>query len=243
MANAWAAPRGNPATDPSYNEPIPGIPPPGTRELLAGSNRLSLRRLLLDRAYPLLYNAAAVSSDQGRKAARERLGSEIMTYLDHLYRVAYYLAKNEADAQDCVQETCARALNAHGQFTSGTNLKAWLTRILCNFFYDATARHKRIVSVNDLGGEETPNRDAWENLAADEAGPEKRFLERELNAMVQEALKKIPAEFRAPIVLVDLGDCSYREAAEILGCPIGTVRSRLSRGRNLLQKLIGGYLA
>jgi RNA polymerase sigma-70 factor (ECF subfamily) len=196
----------------------------------------------MDTAYPLLYNASAVSSDKVRNAERERLGSEIMIYLDHLYRVAFYLAKNEEDAHDCVQETCARALNAHRQFASGTNLKAWLTRILYNFFFDSLARHKRTVSVDELSGEAGQKRDYWEGLATEEAGPEKRLLQQELSVKVNEALKKIPAEFRAPIVLVDMGEFSYQEAAEILNCPIGTVRSRLSRGRKLLENLMGGYL-
>jgi RNA polymerase sigma-70 factor, ECF subfamily len=201
-----------------------------------------MRGAELDTTYLLRYNAQAVSGDKVRNSERERLGSEIMIYLDHLYRVAFYLAKNEEDAHDCVQETCARALNAHRQFTSGTNLKAWLTRILYNFFFDSLARHKRTVSVDELSGEAGQKRDYWEILATEEAGPEKRLLQQELSVKVNEALKKIPAEFRAPIVLVDMGEFSYQEAAEILNCPIGTVRSRLSRGRKLLENLMGGYL-
>lgn len=166
----------------------------------------------------------------------------MMVHLDHLYRVAFYLAKNEEDARDCVQETWVRALNAHGQFTAGTNLKAWLTRILYNFFFDSFARHKRTVSGDELREGSEQKGDYWESLAIADAGPEGRLLEKELRGKIHEALKKIPAEFRAPIVLVDMGEFSYQETAEILHCPIGTVRSRLSRGRRLLQGLIAGYL-
>jgi len=79
-------------------------------------------------------------------------------------------------------------------------------------------------------------------VSADQPGPEKQFMQKELGAEIGAALKKIPEEFRAPIVLVDMGDFSYAEAAEILSCPIGTVRSRLSRGRKLMQKQLSGYL-
>lgn len=196
----------------------------------------------MDTTYPLRYNAQAVSGNEVRNSERERLASEIMVHLDHLYRVAFYLAKNEDDAHDCVQETCARALNAHRQFTAGTNLKAWLTRILHNFFFDSFAHNKRTVPADDLSGYAAQKSGYFETLATDEPGPEKRLLQEELRVKINGALKNIPAEFRAPIVLVDMGDFSYQEAAEILNCPIGTVRSRLSRGRKLLQGLIGGYL-
>lgn len=197
----------------------------------------------MDTTYPLRYNAQAVSGNEVRNSERERLASEMMVHLDHLYRVAFYLAKNEDDAHDCVQETCARALNAHHQFTAGTNLKAWLTRILHNLFFDSFARNKRTVSADAPSRDAAQKSDYWETLPTEDAGPEKRLLQQELCAKINGALKKIPVEFRAPIVLVDMGDFSYQEAADILACPIGTVRSRLSRGRKLLQDLIGDYLA
>ena len=165
-----------------------------------------------------------------------------MHHLDHLYRIAFYLTKNEEDAQDCVQEACARALGASGQFRSGTNLKAWLTRILYNFFYDVYARGKRLVATEDLSNAAEQKQQFWDTLSADNPGPEARVLQLELAERINAALKKIPEEFRTPIVLVDMGDFSYQEAAEILGCPIGTVRSRLSRGRRLLQNLLSDYL-
>ena len=196
----------------------------------------------MDRAHPLRYNARAVSRNRVRNDKAERFAAEIMTHLDHLYRVAFYLAKNEQDAQDCVQETCARALAASRQFTPGTNLKAWLTRILYNFFFDAYGRNKRTVSADDLAETAKPKKNFWDALPSDNPGPEKRVLELELAAKISDALKRIPDEFRGPIVLVDMGDFSYQEAAEILACPIGTVRSRLSRGRRLLEKMLSDYL-
>jgi RNA polymerase sigma-70 factor (ECF subfamily) len=140
-----------------------------------------------------------------------------------------------------MQETCARALGSYRQFTLGTNLKAWLTRILYNFFFDAYARNKRTLAVDLLETAEH-KKNFWDTLPSDNPGPEKRILQQELAAKISEALSKIPDEFRAPIVLVDMGDFSYQEAADILSCPIGTIRSRLSRGRRLLGKLLSEYL-
>jgi RNA polymerase sigma-70 factor (ECF subfamily) len=161
-----------------------------------------------------------------------------MDHLDHLYRVAFYLTKNEEDARDCVQETYARALGSYRKFTLGTNLKAWLTRILYNFFFDAYARNKRTLAVDLL----EHKKNFWDMLPSANPGPEKRILQQELAAKIGDAISKIPDEFRAPIVLVDMGDFSYQEAADILSCPIGTIRSRLSRGRRLLQQLLSEYL-
>lgn len=196
----------------------------------------------LDSGVSLHYNAAVVTPRNAQEVERERFGSEIMTHLDHLYRVAYYLLKNDSEAQDCVQETCARALSAQEQFVPGTNLKAWLTKILYNFFYDFYARNKRTIAAEDLAESAGQKIDFFDTLPTPNPGPESMLLAGELSAKIDGALKKLPAEFSAPIVLVDIGDVTYAEAAEILGCPIGTVRSRLSRGRKLLQGILTGYV-
>jgi RNA polymerase sigma-70 factor (ECF subfamily) len=196
----------------------------------------------VDSIDPVHYNARTVVPRNARELERERFGSEIMTHLDHLYRVAFYLVKNEIEAQDCVQETCARALSAQEQFAPGSNLKAWLTKILYNFFYDFYARNKRTVAAEDLVESAGQKRDFFDAVAAPNPGPETQLLAQELGVKINGALREIPDEFRAPIVLVDMGDFTYAEAAEVLSCPIGTVRSRLSRGRRLLQKILSGYV-
>jgi len=196
----------------------------------------------LDSSDALYYNAGTVVPRNARDVARERFGSEIMTHLDHLYRVAFYLVKSEVEAQDCVQETCVRALSAQEQFTPGSNLKAWLTRILYNFFYDFYARNKRTVAAEDLVESAGRKQDFFDTLPVSNPGPEAQMLAQELGMRISDGLKEIPDEFRAPIVLVAMGDFTYAEAAEILSCPIGTVRSRLSRGRRLLQKILSGYV-
>ncbi len=196
----------------------------------------------MDSTCTLYYNELVVSQANSRQLERENFSSEITAHLDHLYRVAFYLVRNDSEAQDCVQETCARALAAYQQFTPGSNLKAWLTRILYNFFLDAYARNKRTVSTSDLSDGAQTAQDYLEGTPSDHPGPEKLILQRELGAQIAAALRNIPEEFRAPIVLVDMGEFSYAEAAEILSCPVGTVCSRLSRGRRQLQRQLDGYL-
>ena len=162
--------------------------------------------------------------------------------MDHLYRMAFHLVKQKEEAQDIVQETYVRALGAFEQFTPGTNMKAWLTKILYNFFFDHYHQKKRWVSVEDKIGEGYEGSDYWEKVPAENPGPESQILLKERSTKITDALKKIPEEFRVPIVLVDMGDFSYAEAATILSCPVGTVRSRLSRGRRLLHKHLQGYM-
>jgi RNA polymerase sigma-70 factor (ECF subfamily) len=177
-----------------------------------------------------------------RVEENQEFGREAIVYLDHLYRVAFHLTKQEMEAQDLVQETFARALASHEQFTPGTNLKAWLTRILYNFFFDDYHRKKKWVSVEDKTTNQEEGLDYWEGVATDNPGPESVFLMRELDLKIQEALRRMPEEFRVPIVLVDMGDLSYAEAAEMLSCPIGTIRSRLSRGRRLFHRHLKEYV-
>lgn len=173
---------------------------------------------------------------------RDRFLRDAMAHLDHLYSLAYYLAKRPEDAQDMVQETYTRALGAYKQFTPGTNMKAWLTRILYNFFYDHYAGKKRWLSVEDDLSFENERAAQWEKTSNNNPGPEGLFLQSELQTQITEALNQLPEKFRVPILLVDMGDLSYAEAAEILCCPVGTIRSRLSRSRRLLYKQLRDYV-
>ena len=172
-------------------------------------------------------------------ARRDAVASEAMVHLDHLYRVALHLVKDPTDAEDLVQETFVRALAAHDQFGPGTNMKAWLTKILHNFFFDYYRQKKRWISAEEVA---EPDSDYWERRPAENPGPEGHALLKELSDQIGSVLRKIPEEFRSPIVLVDIGDFSYEEAAAILSCPIGTIRSRLSRGRKLLQQYLHAYV-
>jgi RNA polymerase sigma-70 factor, ECF subfamily len=188
------------------------------------------------------YNACVAEERKDNFAERDSFANEALVHLDHLYRVAFHLVRKKDDAQDLVQETYARALGSYEQFTPGTNMKAWLTRILYNFFFDHYHQRKRWVSVEGRVGEAEEHADYWAKVASDTPGPEDNALSTELNVKITDALRKIPEEFRIPIVLVDMGDFSYAEAADILACPVGTVRSRLSRGRRLMHKHLRGYV-
>jgi RNA polymerase sigma-70 factor (ECF subfamily) len=162
-----------------------------------------------------------------------------MVHLDHLYRVAFHLAKNEDQAQDLVQETFVRAIAAHEQFIPGTNLKAWLARILYNFFVDQYQKNKRW-APSEAAADEAG--DDWYRTAADNPGPESRLLVKELGNQISDGLAAIPEAFRTPLLLVDMGDFSYEETAAIISCPVGTVRSRLSRGRKLMARHLKTYV-
>jgi RNA polymerase sigma-70 factor (ECF subfamily) len=173
------------------------------------------------------------------EAERDVFTREAMVHLDHLYRVGFHLAKDEDHAQELVQETFVRALAAHHQFNPGTNMKAWLTKILHNLFFDRYQQSKRWISTDDPASQES---DYWKRSSTENPGPESQVLLKELSANITDALKRIPEEFRIPILLVDMSDFSYAEAAEILSCPIGTIRSRLSRGRKLAQQHLAAYV-
>lgn len=198
--------------------------------------------MLIGIGLSLRYNASVAGKGKGRFQERDSFASEALVHLDHLYRVAFHLVRKEDEAQDLVQEAYVRALGSYEQFTPGTNMKAWLTRILYNFFFDHHHQRKRWVSVEERAGEGEEHAAYWARLASDAPGPEDNALNAELNVRITDALRKIPEEFRVPIVLVDMGDFSYAEAAGILACPVGTVRSRLSRGRRLMHRLLRRYV-
>lgn len=165
-----------------------------------------------------------------------------MLHLDHLYRVAVHLVREPERAHDLVQETYARALARYEQFVPGTHMRAWLTKILHNLFFDDYREAKRWVSTEDKSGDKSCESDYREKLPAENPSPESNVLHEELSVKITEALGHLPEEFRLPIVLVDMGDFSYSEAAEILDCPLGTVRSRLFRGRKILYQRLKSYV-
>ncbi len=163
-----------------------------------------------------------------------------VSHLDHLYRVAFHLARERADAEDLVQETYLQAVTHSHQFTPGTNLKGWLTKILYNLFINRYHRDKRVVSLDQAGAETGVS---WvESLEGSGGGPEAEILQTELQDKIKEALNSLPEEFRAPIVLVDIGGFSYAEVAQMLSCPVGTIRSRLFRARSILAGKLRAYV-
>jgi RNA polymerase sigma-70 factor (ECF subfamily) len=164
---------------------------------------------------------------------------ELLGHLDTLYGVSCRMTKSTAEAEDLVQDTVVKAMRARDQFTPGTNLKAWLLRILTNTFIN---RYRRGGLERELfdGPEADSLTDGWVGATTMRAlrDPETQALSPLVEAEVQRALDELPAEFRLAVVLSDVEELSYKEIADAMGCPIGTVMSRLHRGRRMLQKTL-----
>jgi RNA polymerase sigma-70 factor (ECF subfamily) len=173
------------------------------------------------------------------KAASEQLPAfeaEVLEHLDALYGVAFRMVKEASAAEDLVHDTIIKAVRARAQYKPGTNLKAWLLRILTNTFIN---RHRRGGLERDVleGPDAGPLADRWIGAATMRAmrDPERDALAPMVEAEVRRALDDLPDDFRLAIVLSDIEGLAYREIADVMGCPVGTVMSRLHRGRKLLQ--------
>ena len=166
---------------------------------------------------------------------RVRFEEEALALADQVFRVARHLAGSREEAEDLVQETYARAFRSWRSFQPGTNLRAWLLRILTNLNIDRGRRKQRAPQMTPL---EANDYYLYDKLAeADGAATdEERVVERLSQDDIVSALASVPHDFRDVIVLVDIGDFSYQDAAHILDIPIGTVMSRLHRGRRILKR-------
>jgi RNA polymerase sigma-70 factor, ECF subfamily len=166
--------------------------------------------------------------------ARVRFEEEVLGLADQVYRVARRLVSTREEAEDLVQETYARAFRSWRSYTPGTNLRAWLFRILTNLNIDRGRREQRAPATQPL---EEGDYFLYNRLEADSGTEdEARIVERLSQDEIVQALAEVPHDFRDVIVLVDIGDFSYQDAAQILDIPIGTVMSRLHRGRRILKK-------
>jgi RNA polymerase sigma-70 factor (ECF subfamily) len=164
---------------------------------------------------------------------RVRFEEEVLELSDQVYRVARRLVPTREEAEDLVQDTYARAFRSWRSYTPGTNLRAWLMRILTNLNIDRGRREQR---TPDLRPMEEGDYFLYNRLEEASGGDgEERIVERLSQDGVVQALSAVPHDFRDVIVLVDIGDFSYAEAAQILDVPIGTVMSRLHRGRRILK--------
>ncbi len=158
-----------------------------------------------------------------------------LVHLDSLYRGALPFTHNRAEAEDLVQETCLRAFRNFHRFNPGTNCRAWLFTIMRNAFLNRLRRAGRELLEEDSS--------AWESVsesvtapASARDNPEEEFFQTVLHGDVDRALRALPLVFREAVILADLGGLSYKEVAQVLGCPMGTVMSRLARGRQLLRQ-------
>lgn len=175
--------------------------------------------------------------------------SEMNPHLDALYRNALRLTGNANDAEDLLQDTYLRAYRFFYQYQPGTNAKAWLFRIMNTVFlndYRKKARQGETVSYDGLEDFYLYNRLVEDLSGSDHPeieNPEKAVLEQLDIEMIQRAIDALPIEFRETVALATLEEMSYQEIADTLSIPVGTVRSRLSRGRKLLQKALWDYLS
>jgi RNA polymerase sigma-70 factor, ECF subfamily len=158
-----------------------------------------------------------------------------LVHLDLLYRAALRLTHNRAEAEDLVQETWLRALRHFDQFDPGSNCRAWLLTILRNAFLNRLRREGREILESDMAATEA-GAARLEEASVARSSPEEDFFQTVLHGDVERALKTLPLPFRLVVTLADLEGLAYKEIAQVLDCPIGTVMSRLSRARQLLRK-------
>ena len=177
-------------------------------------------------------------------ADKARFADQAMEYMGSLYSAALRMTRNPADAEDLVQETYLKAYRAYGSFQEGTNLKSWLYKILTNTFinsYRAKRRRPTETELDDVEDLYLYHRLGGLEAATAGRSAEDLVLDRFSEAEVKAAVEALPEPFRLAVLLSDVEGFSYREIAEILDVPIGTVMSRLHRGRKALQKALSTF--
>ena len=187
---------------------------------------------------------ALVRIDREKESAAERtkrFERDALQYMNQLYAAALRYTKNPDDAQDLVQDTYAKAYTSFHQFEPGTNLKAWLYRVLTTTFINNYRKDQRRPQTSDSEIEDWQLADAASHTSDQGKSTEDVVLENLPDSDIKRALTEIPEEFRMAVYLADVEGFSYKEIAEIVNVPTGTVMSRLHRGRKLLREKLSGY--
>jgi RNA polymerase sigma-70 factor, ECF subfamily len=169
---------------------------------------------------------------------------QMLPHIDALYRTGLSMTKNAGDAEDLVQDTYVRAFQFFEQFQGGTNARAWLFRIMTNLYinsYRRRVREPERVSYDEMEDFYLFNRLQDAHQSGRTASPEEVVVQQMQLDAIREAIDKLPEEYRDTVILADLNEFSYQEISEMLEVPIGTVRSRLSRGRRLVQKALWSF--
>jgi RNA polymerase sigma-70 factor, ECF subfamily len=185
---------------------------------------------------------APVTTRPADDSTQERF-AEALTHSRQLYSAAARMTRNPADAEDLVQETYARAFASFHQFTEGTNLRAWLHRILTNTFISSHRKKQREPVLTVAGVEDWHLVRAQAHLPGGLRSAEELALDRMPDARVTTAFRELPDDFRMAVYLADVEGFGYREIAGLMDCPVGTVMSRLHRGRHRLRELLTERLA
>jgi len=181
--------------------------------------------------------------DESPAERAARFERDALEYLDHLYSAALRLTQNKADAEDVVQETYAKAFAAFHQFQPGTNLKAWLFRIMTNAFISGYRKTQHQPQVVGEDVEDWQLAQAAEHQSTGLLSAEMEALEAMPDGAVVKALQSLQPEFCEVVLLADVEGFSYKEIAEIMGTPVGTVMSRLNRARTILRLKLADYAA
>ena len=184
----------------------------------------------------------ATEHDDPGRGDRSRFEEEAIPYMRRLYPAAFRLTRNHCDAEDLIQETFAKAYLAYDQYSQGTNLKAWLSRILVTTFYSACRKRGR-EPVQVLAADVVDTPQCHDRLTRGPRSAELEALDNLTDSGAMNALGNLPDSFKAAVYLADVQGYRYSEIADIMGTPVGTVMSRIHRGRQMLRTKLRGDAA